>query len=213
MIITKQKPFDVLLKTVGNGPVFLVGCSECATLCRTGGEDDVQRMKKEFEDHTVPVTGWVVLDPACHLQNNKRLLKPHAEEIKKATHLVVFACGNGVQTVSELYPDKEVVAGTDSLFLGEIQRVSEFEKRCVLCGECLLDVFEGVCPVARCPKAMLNGPCGGTRGGKCEVDPDLDCVWVVVYERLKKKNHTGQLKKTQPPKDWSKSQERRRVVS
>jgi len=210
MIITKQKSFDELLRLVQQGPVFLVGCSECATLCHTGGEEEVKLLKQRFEERHIPVTGWVILDPACHLQNNKRLLKSHQAALAKSKKIVVLACGNGVQTCAELFEDKDVVPGTDTLFLGEIQRATEFEKRCLLCGECLLEFFDGVCPVARCPKMMLNGPCSGTRGGKCEVDPELECVWVVVYDRLKKKHQTSRLQEIQRPKDWSKSLERKR---
>ncbi|MFH1100787.1 MAG: methylenetetrahydrofolate reductase C-terminal domain-containing protein [Methanobacteriota archaeon] len=213
MIITKQKSFNDLLRLVQQGPVFLIGCSECATLCHTGGEEEITAMKQMLENHDISVTGSVILDPACHLQNNKRLLKSHQAALEKAKKILVFACGNGVQTCAELFDAKDVVAGTDTLFLGEIQRTTEFEKRCLLCGECLLEFFDGVCPVARCPKAMLNGPCGGTRQGKCEVDPDLDCVWVVVYDRMKKKKQTSRLHDIQKPKDWSKSLERKRRLS
>ena len=87
-----------------------------------------------------------------------------------------------------------------------------FDKsKCNLCGDCLLDVFEGVCAVSRCPKSMLNGPCGGTRQGKCEINQDLDCVWVTIYDRLKAKGRLQQLQKIKSPKDWSKSLETRRT--
>lgn len=212
MIITKQKPFDELLKTIGHGPVFLVGCSECATLCHTGGEEELIQMKAALEQQNVRVLGWIVLDPACHLQNNKRLLKVHLDSIEKAQKILVLACGNGVQTVAEQFLNKDVLSGTDTLFLGEIKRITEFEKRCSLCGHCLLDDFEGFCPVSRCPKAMLNGPCGGTRNGKCELATDMDCVWVRIYEQLKTKQRSQQLLEIQPPKKWARSLETRRKV-
>jgi len=211
MIVTKQKQLDDILRSVEKGPVFLIGCSECATMCHTGGEEELQSMKNQLEKKDIPVSGWIVLEPACHLQNDKRLLKRHQKDLSKAKKVLVLACGNGVQTVSELLTDVDVIAGVDTLFLGEIKRGTEFEKRCSLCGECLLDVFYGICPVARCPKSMLNGPCGGTRGGKCEIDPTLECVWVVLYDLLQTKGCTARLREVQKPKDWSKSLERRRV--
>ncbi|GAJ01306.1 unnamed protein product, partial [marine sediment metagenome] len=177
MIITKQKDFDDLLTSIDKGPVFIIGCSECATLCRTGGEDEVLKMKEDLKKKNIETTGSVILDPACHLQNDKRLLREHKDEIKKSKKVIVLACGNGVQTVSEIIEDIDIIAGTDTLFLGEIKRLTDFEKRCVMCGDCIQDLFGGVCPISRCPKSMLNGPCGGSINGKCEISTDLDCIW------------------------------------
>ncbi len=212
MIITAQKPLKTIIADVGKCPVFLIGCSECATLCHTGGEEEVQRMKKALEEHHIIVTGTVILDPACHLQNDKRLLRQHADAVKKAQKILVLACGNGVQTVAEIITGTDVVPGTDTLFLGEIQRANQFEKRCQLCGECLLDEFAGFCPVTRCPKSMLNGPCGGSIDGKCEINTNLDCVWDLIYKKLKEQEKTAQLHRIQPPKDWSKSYEMKRSI-
>jgi ferredoxin len=212
MIITKQKNFDEILRVVENGPVFIAGCNECAELCGTGGENEVVAMKKAFEEKNIPVTGWVVLEPACHLHNDKRLLKSHKKEVDKAEKILVLACGNGVQTVAELIDNKEIISGTDTLFLGEIVRVKEFQKRCSLCGECLLNTFGGYCPVSRCPKSMLNGPCGGSSGGKCEIDKEMPCVWDQAYHALQKSGKLHLLKVIQKPKDWSKSLEMKRSL-
>ena len=207
MIISRQKDFDKLLTLISKGPVFLIGCSECATICRTGGEDEIIKMKDELKKNNVETTGWVILDPACHLQNDKRLLKKHKHEIENAKKILVLACGNGVQTVSEVIIDTDIIPGTDTLFLGEIKRLSDFEKRCIMCGDCIQDLFEGVCPISRCPKSMLNGPCGGSIDGKCEVSEELDCIWNIIYKRLKEKGQLKRLKEIKKPKDWSKSTE------
>jgi ferredoxin len=212
MIITRQKDIDCLLDLIDKGPVFIIGCSECATLCHTGGEEEVKKMKKALEDKKINVTGWVVLDPACHLQNDKRLLRKHNIEIEKAKKILVLACGNGVQTVSEIIRDTDVIPGTDTLFLGEIKRLSEFEKRCELCGECIQDLFEGLCPISRCPKSMLNGPCGGAIDGKCEISKDIDCIWDLILKRLKETGRLESFKEIKEPKDWSKSTEMRRTI-
>jgi hypothetical protein len=92
-----------------------------------------------------------------------------------------------VQTISEIFDNKDIIPGTDTLFLGEIKRTNEFDKRCSMCGECLLDLFGGFCPVSLCPKSMLNGPCSGVKKGKCEISSDLDCIWEQIYKLLKKK--------------------------
>ena len=212
MIITKQKKFEDLLNSVGKDPVFIVGCNECATLCHTGGEEEVLAMKDAFEKKQVCVSGWVILEPACHLNNDKRLLRSFKEELSKSKKILVLACGNGVQTITEIFDDKDIISGTDTLFLGEIKRVNEFDKRCDMCGECLLDLFGDLCPVSRCPKSMLNGPCGGAKGGKCEINPDIDCVWDQIYNRLKQSGKLHLLDEIQKPKDWSKSLEMRREI-
>jgi len=207
MIITKQKELKYILDSIESEPTFIVGCSECATLCKTGGEEEVKLMKKSLEKNGIKVTGWVILDPACHLLNDKRLLRQHKIELDKAKKVLVLACGNGVQTVSEIVENAEVISGNDTLFLGEIKRANEFEKRCNMCGECIVDSFGGLCPVSRCPKNMLNGPCGGSVNGKCEVNNEMDCVWDLIYKKLKSKNQLYLLKEIKKPKNWSKSNE------
>lgn len=212
MIVTKQKNFDDLLKSIANAPVFIIGCSECATICHTGGEEEVLQMKSALEEKNICVTGWVILDPACNLQNDKRLLRKCKKELDKAKKILVLSCGSGVQTVSEIIDDIDVIPGTDTIFLGEITRLTNFEKRCTLCGDCIQDLFGGVCPISRCPKSMLNGPCGGSVDGKCEVSSDLDCIWDIIFKRLKEKGKLDCLKEIKKPKDWSKSTETKRSL-
>jgi ferredoxin len=212
MIITKQKNFDDLLRSIGSKPVFLIGCSQCATICHVGGRDDVLALKQAFETKQIPVSGWVILEPACHQMNDKRMLKNHEAELKNSAKVIVLACGNGVQTLAGLLTDKEIIAGTDTLFLGEISHVNEFNKRCVMCGECLLDLFGGLCPVSICPKSMLNGPCGGSSQGKCEINPQVECVWDRIIQNLKKQGALQTLSVIQKPKDWSKAGELTRRI-
>lgn len=212
MIITKQKELNDLLDSIKDGPVFIIGCNECATLCHTGGEEEILSMIEALKDKNIKTTGWVILEPACHLLNDKRLLKKHKDEIGKAKKILVLACGNGTQTVSEIITDKDIIPGNDTLFLGEIKRLKDFEKRCIMCGDCIQDLFDGVCPISRCPKGLLNGPCGGSTNGKCEVSKEIDCIWDVIYKRLKEKGQLDRLKKIKEPKDWSKSTELRRTL-
>ncbi len=212
MIITKQKSLEEILQLVDQGPVFIIGCSECATMCQTGGESQVLTMKTLLEKHDILVTGWKVLEPACHRLNTIRLLKDSKESLEKSKTILVLACGNGVQTIAGLYEQLNVIPGTDTLFLGEIHRANEFKKRCSMCGECLLDLFGGVCPITRCPKSMLNGPCGGVHNGKCEVDNTMECIWVRSITLLQQKNRLSLLKSIQPPKNWSKANEMSRCV-
>ena len=212
MIITKQKEFNDLIKCIAKGPVFIIGCSECATVCHTGGEEEVLSMKKALEKKDIDITGWVILEPACNLQKDKLLLKNHMNTIKNAKKILVLACGNGVQTVAEIIKDIDIIPGCDTLFLGEIKHANDFVKTCTLCGECIQDLFDSFCPIARCPKSMLNGPCGGVKNGKCEISSDIDCIWDIIYKDLKKKGQLSKFKEINKPKDWSKSIEMRRTI-
>ena len=207
MIITKQKDLDNIVEMISGDPVFIVGCSECATLCNTGGEKEVLEMKKYLEERKIRVTGWVVLEPACNLQNDKRIFRKYKNKLDNTSKILVLACGNGVQTVAEIFDNIDIIPGTDTLFLGETKRIGDFEKRCNLCGECIAYLFDGFCPISRCPKGMLNGPCGGSVNGKCEVNKDVDCVWDLIVKRFKKKGELDKLKQINAPKDWSKSTE------
>jgi ferredoxin len=210
MIITKQKPFTEILQSLTNDPIYVIGCSECATFCQTGGEPEVKEMVKKILDNNGNVTGWVVLDPACHLHNDKFILRKYKEKINKAKKILILACGTGAQTVAEAVKDKEIITGTDTLFLGEILNPNLFEKRCIGCGSCIQDIFDSFCPIARCPKHMLNGPCGGVNKSKCEVYPFIDCIWIEIYNHMKKRGTLQQLKEIVNPLDWSKSIEIRR---
>lgn len=205
MIISRQKPFNEILSLINNRSVFVMGCSECATLCHAGGEPEVKEICKNLEENDIVVTGWIILDPACHLLNDKRLLKSYREDIQRTDVILVLACGNGVQTVAELYPDKDVITGTDTLFLGEIKHVDQFERRCNLCGTCIVNEFNGLCPLSRCPKHLLNGPCGGAKDGKCEVDENMPCVWVEILNKQKMLDQKEKFFRIIPPHDWSKS--------
>lgn len=211
MIITKQKSLDYLIEKIENKPVFIVGCSECATLCKTGGEEEVIKMKKNLEEKNIEVTGWTILEPACNLQNDKKILRDHREEIKRAGKIVVLACGNGAQTVADAVENIEVITGTDTIFLGEIKHLNEFERKCNICGDCLQDIFGSYCPISRCPKSMLNGPCGGSVNGRCEIS-GIDCVWDLIIKHFRKNNNLEKLKMIIPPKDWSKSNEMSRRI-
>jgi len=212
MIITKQKSINQLLNSIGEGPVFIIGCNECATICQTGGEKEILEMKSILNNKGIEVSGWTILEPACHLLNDKRILRNYKNDINKSKNILVLACGNGIQTISEIFDDINIVPGTDTLFLGEIKHSNEFEKRCEMCGFCIVDLFDGLCPISRCPKNMLNGPCGGSTDGKCEVNKDIPCIWYIIFDRLIEKGQIDQLKEIQNPKDWSKSTKWRRFI-
>ncbi len=187
MIITKPREWARIkqnLDEIGAKKVFLMGCGQCATVARTGGEPEILQMKAMLEQTGREVTGWAVGEVTCHLGGTRLETRKHVGELSEADAVVVLSCGSGVQTVAES-TDKPVYPGLESVFLGNVIRSGVFEERCKMCGDCVLDLTAGICPVTTCPKGLLNGPCGGMWQGKCEVLRDRECVHVRIHDRLK----------------------------
>ncbi len=185
MIITQKRKVDELKDNIKDyKSFFLIGCSECATLCATGGETELTAMKESLEADGKKVTGTFVAKTGCQVLGTKVELKPMKDNIAEAECILVMSCGAGTQSAVDLYPDKPVYPTNDSLFLGNMTRLQMFDERCSLCGECILDKTGGICPVTASPKGILNGPCGGTNECKCEVRSEADCAWVRIYNRL-----------------------------
>ena len=204
MIIQKQKPFETIQETLEPyGKIFIVGCADCATACKTGGEDELAEMKTKLEKLGKKVTGMAVFDTACLLGEARKKTEENKDAIDEADAILILCCGNGVQTIGDHLDKKPVVPGVDALFLGEVIRAGKYEEKCQACGECILDLTDGICPLTRCAKGLLNGPCGGYKDGKCEVDPDKECAWVLIYERLKERGHLDKMKEFMEAKDHS----------
>jgi ferredoxin len=205
MIATKQKPFEEILESLeGEKKIFIVGCGDCASLCHTGGEEEVWEMEEKLVAAGKEVVGTVVIDVACHTLKVRSVFNELKEQIKQADGLLILACGAGVQSAAQM-TGKTVHPGLDSLFLANIRRHGEFMERCSMCGQCILDLTRGICPVTRCAKGLINGPCGGAKDGKCEVDSQLDCGWVQIYERLKERGELDRLRRYQSPKDFQRT--------
>ncbi|MBU1894226.1 MAG: methylenetetrahydrofolate reductase C-terminal domain-containing protein, partial [Candidatus Omnitrophica bacterium] len=157
MIITRQKKISEILDTIKTkNNVFLVGCTLCATVCKTGGEKELKNLAEFLKKEGKRVTGWVILDPACNLLQVKKLKRDRAKEIEASDIILSLACGGGTQAIAEIFDNKKVSPANDTLFQGEITELTlkkaRFEEKCSLCGECLLDETAGMCPVSLCPK-------------------------------------------------------------
>lgn len=201
MIATKKREFNELMENIKNyNSIFLLGCSECAALCGTGGEPEVKAMKEALESKGKEVTGTFVAKSGCQVLGTKAELKPLKDAIDKADCIMVMSCGAGTQTAVELYEDKPVFPANDSLFLANMTRLQVFDERCSLCGKCMLDKTGGICPITRCAKGLVNGPCGGSKDGLCEVSKDTPCAWQQIYSRLMKLNQLHTLKELSQPK-------------
>jgi len=206
MIISRQKPREELLQALaGLHRVFIVGCGACATACKVFGEDEVFRLQESLAKDGIDTTGSVVIDEACHIMRAGRDLRHHHQAVGEADAVLVLACGSGIQSISD-NTEKRVVGGLDSLFLGNVRRFGQYEEKCSLCGECILNETAGICPVTTCAKGLLNGPCGGMEKGCCETDPDVACAWHLIYERLKRQGRPGVFGRTVAPKNWGKRQ-------
>src|SRR3990172_9312731 len=201
MIIKKKRDFEELTENLKNyNRFFLLGCSECATLCGTGGEPELKDMKEALEALGKEVTGTFVAKTGCQVLGTKVELKPFKDALDKSDCILVMSCGAGTQAAVELYEDKPVYATNDTLFLGNMTRYQMFDERCSLCGKCILDKTGGICPITRCAKGLINGPCGGSREGRCEVSKDTPCAWQQIYSRLTKLNLLNSLKEISQPK-------------
>ena len=208
MIISEKKDFQELLQSIGNyNSFFLVGCSECASLCSTGGETEIKELTEALEAEGKKVTGGIVATTGCQVLGTKKELKPYKDELAETDCILIMSCGAGTQAAAELFEDKPVYATNDTLFLGNMTRFQMFDERCSMCGKCLLDKTGGICPVTTCPKGLLNGPCGGMQDGHCEVSADIPCAWVKIYERMKKLDQLEAFCETViEPKEWSRTQ-------
>ena len=213
MIITKQKEPKEILKYLGDAKsVFLIGCGECSTTCKAGGEEEIKKIKAALEQEGKAVAGYAVPEAPCIAAKVKLELARHRKELESSDAILVLACGLGVQSVKEnMRSDKTIHVGCDTLFMGAIDASGTFLERCSACGDCVLELTGLICPLTRCPKSLLNGPCGGQDKGKCEVDKNRDCAWILIYNELKKKNKLDLLRRIKPPKDYSKSSKPREV--
>lgn len=202
MIVTEKKPEHEVLDSLKEyKKVYIIGCGSCATASKTGGEDECKEWVEKLKRNGKEPLGYDIPEETCHILLLKSRIR-QAQKTSESEVFLVLACGAGVQAVSEA-SGKPVVAGLNSMFLGTTYRAGEFLKYCSMCGNCVLSYTGGICPVTRCPKGLLNGPCGGMINGMCEVDSTMKCVWVEIYERLRSQNKQSRLININPPRSYS----------
>lgn len=198
--ITRQKSFDEVEQQIeGLERVYIIGCGTCATMTNTGGREQVLDMKERLQELGKTVTGWTVIPTACD-EMTEVSLQENNGAIQSADCLLVMSCALGVQKVGA-YNGKPVIPALDTLFIGVEDEPGYFHEACDQCGQCVLGYTAGICPITACHKGLLNGPCGGTNNGKCEVDKEKDCAWTLIYNRLKEQGRLELMKKYQPPKN------------
>ncbi len=190
MLITELKTREAIDALV-TGKVFIINCHGCKEIRFPEAEADA--LQKEMMERGI-VTGIITTDYICNVENLKVRLQKHQAAIEAADMILVFSCGVGVQTVAEAYDNKKVCAGCDTYRLPGFQGVTPLEHDCQQCGECFLNLTGGICPLTACSKSLANGQCGGAKNGKCEVDPNMECGWERIYQKLKKIGRLDALK-------------------
>ncbi|MGQ9859622.1 MAG: methylenetetrahydrofolate reductase C-terminal domain-containing protein [Thermodesulfobacteriota bacterium] len=210
MITAKRKPFEELREMLRPyRRVLIAGCGTCVAECASGGEKEVAllasqlRMEARLRGVELEV-GEVTLDRQCVYEFVDQL----TPLVRNYEAILSLACGAGVQVVAELYPQATVLPGLDTCFLGKTKEAGIWIENCRGCGQCKLHFFAGVCPIARCAKRLLNGPCGGSMQGHCEVDLEVPCAWQLIVDRLQKQDRLEVLAEIHPPLDWSLKQGR-----
>jgi ferredoxin len=205
MIVASPKSITELKSIIaGHKKVLFAGCGTCVTVCLAGGEREVSilsyavRMARKLDGNPIEIN-QITIERQCENEFLKDLAGP-ASEVEA---IVSFGCGAGVQAIAERLPNKPVYAGLNTQFLGVLEEQAIWTEKCLGCGDCMLAQFGGICPVTRCAKRLLNGPCGGSLETRCEVDPDKPCAWQLIYERLKSIGQLERMEEIVPPKDWT----------
>ena len=199
--ITRKKTDEELMRLLKNSNrIFIAGCGTCTTLTHTGGQTEVMQMKEALTSSGKVVTGTSVIPVACD-NISIEILATAQELIDIADTVLVMSCGFGVQTLA-LQLKKMVVPALDTLFIGKETAQGEFHEVCQQCGTCIIGETGGICPVTACHKGLVNGPCGGTNNGRCEIDSNIDCAWTRIYRRLKELDRLYLMKTLQKPRNF-----------
>jgi len=210
-----KKPIEEILGYLeGKKKIVLYGCGGCATVFHTGGEVEVEEMKKALTENGKEVIAAISVpfgEFSCYAPWVIKRISGYMEELKSCDAVLMLSCGDGLQVMRDIMEEKfglvkPIYPATNPVgHMGGGPTV--FKEKCIQCGDCELGRTSGICPLTQCPKGLLNGPCGGVRkGGKCEVNPDMDCAWVQIYRRLKELGELEKMDEILPPKDWSKTQ-------
>lgn len=205
MIVAERKNINEILDMIGSlQKILLVGCGTCVTVCMAGGEKEVRelalliKLARKKEEKPIDIIE-VTLERQCEWE----FLDELKDKVEGAEAILSMGCGVGVQAIAARFMGVPVYPCLNTKFMGLPQEQGIWVERCGGCGNCILDKTGGICPIARCSKSMLNGPCGGSQNGKCEVNPDTDCGWQLIYDRLKALGKLAVLEEILPVKDWS----------
>jgi ferredoxin len=207
MIVAERKPYDEIREMLsGKKRVLVAGCGTCVAVCNTGGEKEVGLLAEELRITAQKEgTGWEIEEVTIQRQCETEFLEAAAPRVECVDVVVSMACGAGIQLLAAHFPKTLVLPGVNTTFLGTNIEPGVWVEYCHGCGSCVLAETGGICPVARCSKSLVNGTCGGTDKGMCEVDPkNIPCGWNLIYKRLKDLDRLDLLRTMREAKDWSK---------
>jgi ferredoxin len=202
MIVAERKPFDEIKEMLSSyHKVFVLGCDTCVSVCMAGGKKEVgmlaSQLRMSFKKDGKPIQ---IDEETVERQCNREYMELILEKLQDYDVVVSMACGAGVQLLADLCEPLQILPGVNTRFIGMTPQDGTWVERCRACGDCVLGETGGICPVTVCAKGILNGPCGGTDHGKCEVDKEKDCAWTLIYHRLDKMGKLDQFKKEFPPR-------------
>lgn len=209
MIVAEQKKLDEIRSLIGDAKnVLVVGCGTCVTVCFAGGAREASilaaslRMAGKLNGNSTAVA-----DVTVQRQCEWEYLDQISDQVSDADVVLSIGCGIGVQALAEHFPDAWIVPGLNTSFMGLPTEQGVWAERCAACGDCVLGLTGGICPIARCSKSLLNGPCGGSEDGHCEINPEIPCAWQLIYDRLSHLGKLDMLLELRPPKNWSTSRD------
>lgn len=203
MIVAKPKQFSEILEMVrGFSRVMVAGCGTCVAVCLSGGEKEAGILATRLQLALGREgSGFEAFAATVERQCDREFLDLFRDHVGKADAVVSLACGAGIQFMAQTYPDVPVFPGVDTSFIGVAEGAGVWSERCKACNQCYLGLTGGICPVTMCAKSLLNGPCGGPSKGKCETNPERDCAWVQIIQRLERQSRLDVLKTLVPPRN------------
>ena len=209
MIVANRKPFEEIKQYLAPYQNILVlGCGTCVAVCLAGGKKEVGLLASQLKmSFALDKKKVHISEETLERQCDREFLEMIRDKVKEYDALLSLACGAGIQYTAERFPKKVVLPAVNTTFLGVTLEQGVWSERCQGCGECILHLTGGVCPVARCAKSLFNGPCGGSSDGKCEVNKETDCAWQMIINRLKELGQLDKYEEIIPPKNWSSSRD------
>jgi len=205
MIVADKKPIEEIIEELGSHEkILILGCNECVTVCEAGGKKEVGILASALRMYFLNQERDVKIDEeTLQRQCDHEYLEEIRDKVDQYDAIVSIACGVGVQFTAEKYFSTPVYPGVNTCFMGATEERGLWTERCQGCGQCILARTGGICPVSRCAKRVLNGPCGGSSDGKCEINKEVICAWQLIVERLKALDRMDDYEELSPLKDWS----------
>jgi len=216
VIVAQQKPLEETRRMLAPYErVLILGCGTCMTVCDAGGEREVSYLHSALR--VAQAKGGngthTFAEYTVKRQCDREFLEPLADRVKDIDAVLSLGCGIGVQALAERFPDMPVLPGVNTSFMGMAKEWGVWDERCAACGDCRLEDTAGICPITRCAKGILNGPCAGTKNGKCEANKDMDCAWVLIYKRLERLHQLERMRRYYPPRNFRAIPRPKRIVS